>query len=247
VSEQKVYRILQVVFIAAMLACAITAGVLYANGTATLKERHAAWLLLRSHDYAAAVTALEECAERRPWSSDNWMRLAIARFHTGDYEGAASALRASWSTMDQGDVGETGPRLAYLHALANDELPGDMLPSVFTLYAEGKPPDEYRAAWRDLRPGTYAEAAAGFEACLGRMPGTPGEADALWGLAAARFHMGSYDGALEAIERIRAGSDRPPSREFEGVVAYIKAVAEGRSPSEPMPWVLRRYAPRQKG
>jgi len=245
-SEQRLYRILEVAFVTTALTCVVIAGVLYANGTTVFKKQHAAWALLDNHDYAAAVKALEGYLARRPGSSGAWADLAIARFHTGDYEGAASALRTWCCVRSDVNVPRIAPQLLYLRALANNELPGDMLPNLFALHVPAEPPKEYRDASRNLRPGKYGEAAAGFEACLGRMPGTPGEADALWGLAVARFFMEDYAGALEAVERIRAGSDKSPSKEFEAVVAYIGAVADGRTPSEPMPWVLRRYAPREK-
>ncbi|MBN1917222.1 MAG: tetratricopeptide repeat protein [Verrucomicrobia bacterium] len=243
-SERKLYKTLQIAFTAATLTCVVIAGMLYANGTTVFKKRHAAWGLLRSQDYAAAVKALEDCVGRRPRSSSCWEGLAIARFHAGDFKGAAEALRTCWALRHEADMPGTASHLVYLRALEHDEIPGSALPGLFTIHSPGEPPKEYRDAGRNLRPGKYAEAAASFEACLGRMPGTPGEADALWGLAVARFFMDDYTGALEAIERIRVGSDKAPSKEFEAVVAYISARAEGRSPSEPMPPVLRHHVPR---
>jgi hypothetical protein len=136
--------------------------------------------------------------------------------------------------------------LAYLHALAEGEQPIGPLPSLFRIGALVRPPDEYRDAHRALGRRRYQEAAQGFEACLGRMPGTPGDADALWGLAIARFHAGDFAGSLEALDRIREAWGREPSEAFEAVVAYVKATGEGGPPSGEMPLVLRRYAPREE-
>jgi outer membrane protein assembly factor BamD (BamD/ComL family) len=244
VSEQKVYRILQVTFIAIAVVCFLTSALIFTDGTSALKTYLRAWRLLYEHDYASAVEGLEACVARRPQSSSCWIDLARARFHAGDHRGAAEAYEIFWS-MEGGveSPDGCGPVLVYLDALAEGEQPIGPLPRPFEIDAPARPPDEYRDARRALDAKRYEEAAQGFEACLGRMPGTPGEMDALWGLAIARFHAGDFAGSLEALDRIREVWGKQPSEAFEAVVAYVKAVAAGEKAGSEMPPILALYAP----
>ena len=245
-SEPKLYRILQVTFIIVAAACLVTSVVVFADGTNLLKTYFRAWDHLHGHEYALAAEGFEECVARRPQAKHFWVELGIARYHVGDYKGANQALRTGWCVTVGDPFFESYSPLAHLRALKNGEQPVGMLPRLFQLDVPEEPPEQYLDAQSDLCHGRYGEAAGGFEACLGRMPDTPGETDALWGLAIARFHAGDHDGALEALEAIRAAWGKEPSEAFETIVGYVRTVAAGGETVEELPPVLARYAPRTK-
>ena len=245
-SEQRLFRTLQITFIAIIAAFLVPALVIFANGNRLHRKYWRAVSRLRDGEYRPAAQGLEECAARRPRDLDALWNVTIARFHLDDYDGAAQALEARHDLLgeNKSDYGLT--MLDYVKALAAGDQPVGFLSRVFVRQGRGGVPKAYWEARENLSHCRYSEAIALYEECLGQMPPVPGDMDALWGVAIARFHAGDLDRALEALKKIRAEWRKEPSEAFEAVVAYMKRCAPGESLPLGMPPVLRAYATHQE-
>jgi tetratricopeptide (TPR) repeat protein len=77
----------------------------------------------------------------------------------------------------------------------------------------------YGEARSSLRHGRYAEAAAEFEAALKE---DPGRVDALSGLGVARYKMGAYDAAREALSRVVAQAPTQAEARLYLALAHVQ-------------------------
>ncbi|MBN1917225.1 MAG: hypothetical protein JW889_04890 [Verrucomicrobia bacterium] len=248
VNEQKLYRILQVVFGVILAGLLIPALIIFANGNRLHRKYWRALDDLQHERYPEAVAGLSLCAEARPHDADGWWSLSIARFYVDDAQGAQAAFERCLETRDSLLPDNEIIWRDYFRACAEGALPVGMLPSWVYHHRWRRIPDAFNSALRIMRTArdggdAHREAAEAFEACVGRMPGRPGDVDALWGVAIARFHAGDFEASLEALGRIRNNWGKEPGEQFEAVVEYVRSCV----PDEPrplgMPLVLRVGAP----
>lgn len=251
-SEQKLYRTLEVIFVAIIVLLVIPALIVFANGNRLHRTYWRAVRRLQEAYCQQAAADLDYCVNRRPHDADALHKLSIARYYVGDHRGALEAFDTSVELDGLKQRDDMVLWHDYLRACADGALPVGMPPCWMPCYRWPRPPRAYEEA-RELmfkaRSGSdgYREAAELFEACIGEMPGTPGDMDALWGMAIARFHAGDLQGALEALDRIRANWGKEASEEFEAVVEYVKSCVPGEPPPLDMPLVLRAAATYQEG
>jgi thioredoxin-like negative regulator of GroEL len=77
----------------------------------------------------------------------------------------------------------------------------------------------YREGQSSLRHGRYAEAADEFEAALKE---DPGRLDALSGLGVARYKMGAYDAAQDALGRVVAQDPKQTQARLYLALAHVQ-------------------------
>lgn len=246
-SEQKLYRIILVTLLAIIPSLVVPALVIFANGNRLHRKYWRAVRALEGGYHQDAAADLDYCLKRRPHDAEGFGRLWVARFLTGDYQGALEAFGTYQELAGFGQRDDITTWGDYIRARAHGTQPVGMTPWWVTRYCWRTTPQGYGRAQDLLRKavsgrGGYAEAAELFEACLGKMPGKPGDVDALWGMAIARFHAGDLEGSLEALGRIRARWGKEPSDEFEAVVEYVKSCVPGEPAPLGMPLVLRAAA-----
>lgn len=246
-SEPKLYRILQITFIAIIVGLVVPALIVFANGNRIHRTYWRARHAVDAGRYEQAAADLSGCMRERPRDPDGWGLLSKARFWAGDYQGALEALEAHLDLTALGDRPDMTLWHDYVWACAHGTQPVGMIPWWIISCRWREIPDELHQADRLMREarcgrGGYQEAAEQFEACLGQVPWKFGDMDALWGMATARFHAGDLRGSREVLERIRSEWGKQSSEPFEAVVDYVRSCVPGQPPPLGMPLVLRVWA-----
>lgn len=245
VSEPKLYRILQISFIAIIVLLVVPALVVTAQGNRTFRKYWRGLSALADGDYETARRDIEWYVQKRPFDREALVQLARVRCFLGDYQGALEAYERS---LEGDEPDRWAERVReYMEAMAAEEVPAGMRPRF--LVPNWEQPEEFRPADRALdwaehsRSGSYTEAAKLFEACVDRMPDRGWRIDARWGAAIAWFHAAEFGACLEALDAIEAEWGVPPSEAFESIRRYVRACSSGEAPDEKMPAVFADYAP----
>jgi hypothetical protein len=245
VSEPKLYRILQISFIALIVVLVVPAVIVTAQGNRTFRRYWRGLSALDDGDYEAARRDIEWYVERRPFDQSALFQLARVCCFMGDYQRALELYDRSL----EGDEPRWWHERArsYMEAMAEGKAPAGM--RLRFLVPDWERPQDFWPAdnelhgARDLGPGSYAEAARLFEACVDRMPDRGWQIDARWGAAIAWFHAGEYEACLEMLDAIEAEWGVEPSDAFERIRRYVRACSLGQVPDDEMPLVLAAYAP----
>jgi hypothetical protein len=249
VSEPKLYRILQVTFIAIIVLLVVPALIITAHGNRAFRRYWRGLSAMADGDYEAARRDIEWYVRERPHDRDALWELSCVRYFTNDYRGALEAYEA-WLGGVEPPRGPYDRILNYMRAMDVGEQPVGICPRC--IRPSRNLPQEFASAGLEMYAarepglGSYAEAARLFEACVERMPDRVGRADALWGAAIAWFHAGEFEACLGTLEAIEAEWGAEPSEAFESIRRYVHACSSGQAPEEDMPAVLAQYAPRSR-
>ncbi len=148
-SEPKLYRILQITFIAIIIGLLIASAFLFASGERLRRWYMTAFKAINSRDYATAITYYERYLHERPFDSDTWADLALAYFHSGQYDACIAALESyeggvfSWADDEEEDARLRQEHLEslirYVRCVAAGENFGEKRPLFFSLYARDDP------------------------------------------------------------------------------------------------------------
>jgi len=244
VSEQRVYRTLEVAFVVIIVGLVVPGLIEMRNGN---RAHGMYWSAIHNWSdgrYEGARSDLEWYARKRPHDRDALCDLSIMRYFTRDFVGAVEACKRSLAGEETKDWQER--ELAFLKARAAGEVPAGMRPPIFRPRDER--PDEFKDALDELRKARrrqadYAEVAALFDECAGRMRTSAGRADAMWGAAIARFHAGEFDRCLAALDSVEVEWGGKPSAAFSAIREYVQAAGSGEASEDAMPPVLKAFAP----
>jgi tetratricopeptide (TPR) repeat protein len=139
VNEQRLYRILQVAFIAIIAAFLIASGFLLASGERLRRLCIRGWEALDNGDYESAVDVFDLYLRERPFDSDTYEWLALACFHTGRYDRCIDALRHYAGTAMSSDPGDDEAYrqrlIRYVECVKEGREYGEEPPRFFSLYA----------------------------------------------------------------------------------------------------------------
>ena len=153
-SEQKVYRILHITFVGAIVALLVASGFLFASGERLRRWSGDAWKALYARDYDTAIVYYERYLRQRPYDSDAWGDLALAYFHVRRYDECIAALRNYANTcMSSGvrdDEEERQWLIRYVECVKAGEEFGEKPPRFFS----------WAAPEQEVEPGEVDDAVA---------------------------------------------------------------------------------------
>ncbi len=185
-----------------------------------------AYARIRSRDLGTVRAAIQDCTEAQALAPDHEtpLRIRSSAWQTLAYlhaeRGETSAEEEAWKNAIQ-DIEAAKSKDARSALVRNFEG------GLYLSLGEGKENKKELAIARQY----YERAKAAFEEALRR---NPNYLEALQNLARARFHLGDYEGAMQACNEARKKyPDRPDSYETVGRIEFTKA---GRiyNPDQPL-------------
>ncbi len=144
-SEPKLYRILQITFIAIIIGLLVASAFLFASGCRVRRWYSIASTAIYAGDYETAITYYKRYLHERPFDSDTWGDLALAYFHSGKYDACITAIGSYESTgmssaRDEEERARLNQRrrerlIRYVRCVAAGEDFGEEPPRFFSYYA----------------------------------------------------------------------------------------------------------------